>query len=341
MIKFKLTKTDYNAFIKSHLLKYFDDHIYYLIILPIILTWLITPKPQTLISFVLIWISLTTSINLIYIIYPYIRFRRSLNKVAVDTGDLYGEKIIEITENGLSIGANEKINILNWESIKSVTVNDKFIYIVFVTTRFLIIPINSFQGDSEISNFIQTINSNSKPQYAFKIPERKNIKPPYFLGLVCLVPAIGILVGLYLILTGILKYKNNWLIIIGLAGVIYSISIIYYIKKDQIRQFNDQRYQKGLIQYTQGQLNNLVKDIEFYKLIHGSYPKDLYQLQKYDKSVVLQDEISKQGTLFNYKKIGDKYLLNSNGFDGIPNTKDDVFPSLTRTDSTSIGLIIK
>jgi hypothetical protein len=48
---------------------------------------------------------------------------------------------------------------------------------------------------------------------------------------------------------------------------------------------------------------------------------------------------TKGNTYYNYQKIGDKYLLFSSGQDGIPNTKDDLFPQITITDNSKIGLI--
>lgn len=337
-IRFKLSKSDYNTFIKSQLLKYFSDHIYYLIIVPIILALFIWPKPVTL-EFVLIWFSLTAAINCFYIVYPYLRFRKTVNKILSEGGNLYGDQIVQLAENGLNLGATEIKNEHNWESIKSVIVNNNYIYIIFHAERFVIIPQNAFQNDSEISSFLGIINSKRKTQSPINFSNKQIKKPPYYIGLFCLVPLVGIFVALYLILTGVFKYKNNWIIIIGLFGLIISLLIVYYIKKDQINQFKYERYQKGLIQYSQGQLNNLVKNIEFYKLVHGSYPKDLSQLKKYDESSIIQDDISKLRTLFNYRKIGDRYSLSSNGFDGIPYTTDDIFPSITIGDSTNIGLI--
>ncbi len=48
---------------------------------------------------------------------------------------------------------------------------------------------------------------------------------------------------------------------------------------------------------------------------------------------------TKGEVFYNYEKIGDKYSLFSSGQDGIPNTKDDLFPQVTITDSSKIGLI--
>ena len=42
---------------------------------------------------------------------------------------------------------------------------------------------------------------------------------------------------------------------------------------------------------------------------------------------------------YNYEKVGDKYILYSSGQDGIPETKDDLYPQITINDSSNIGLI--
>ena len=50
-------------------------------------------------------------------------------------------------------------------------------------------------------------------------------KPPYLLGLLCIIPLIGAFVGLGLLLYGILKYKDKWLSIIGGAGILWTIVV--------------------------------------------------------------------------------------------------------------------
>lgn len=165
-------------------------------------------------------------------------------------------------------------------------------------------------------------------------------KPPYLLGLICLIPLIGAFVGLGLLLYGLLKYKDKWLSIIGAAGILWTIvvySTLFYIGK------NAPEARKGFEDISQMQIKSLLKDIEFYKLIHGQYPEKLEQLTDDDKLAPIYDAaqgMNAQGiVLYNYKKIGDRYSLFSSGQDGIPNTKDDLFPEVVITDSSKIGLI--
>ena len=101
---------------------------------------------------------------------------------------------------------------------------------------------------------------------------------------------------------------------------------------------------QGFAEISQMQLNSLVKNIEFYKLENGQYPDNLQQLLFTDKFAPINDAIQsvqqRQNPFYNYEKLGDKYLLFSSGQDGIPNTKDDLFPQILIKDSSKIGLII-
>ena len=165
-------------------------------------------------------------------------------------------------------------------------------------------------------------------------------KPPYLLGLFCLIPLIGAFVGLGLLLYGLIKYKDKWLSIIGAAGIVWTILVyttLFYAGK------HASVFKQGFEDISQMQLNSLVKNIEFYKLQYGQYPDSLKQLLEDDKLAPINDAAqgmnTKENSFYNYKKIGDKYSLFSSGQDGIPNTKDDLFPQITITDSSKIGLI--
>jgi len=46
---------------------------------------------------------------------------------------------------------------------------------------------------------------------------------------------------------------------------------------------------KGFEDISQMQINSLVKNIEFYKLVHGQYPDNLQQLLKDDKLAPIYD----------------------------------------------------
>ena len=161
------------------------------------------------------------------------------------------------------------------------------------------------------------------------------------LGLLCLIPLVGAFVGFGLLLYGLLRYKDKWLSIIGAAGILWTIllySTLFYAGK------HASVFTKGFEEISQMQLNSLVKNIEYYKLTHGQYPDRLEQLLDDDKLAPINDAAQgmniKGEVHYNYEKIGDKYSLFSSGQDGIPNTKDDLFPQVPIKDSSKIGLII-
>lgn len=172
------------------------------------------------------------------------------------------------------------------------------------------------------------------------IPPIKS-KPPYLLGLLCLIPLVGAFAGLGLLLYGIIKYKDKWLSIIGAVGILWTVFVygaLFYIGT------NSSVFKKGFEDISKMQLNSLVKNVEFYKLLHGQYPDSLPQILQDDKMAFIYDASQgMNGTVnryYNYKKEGDKYQLFSSGQDGEPGTKDDFYPQLPITDSSKIGLIM-
>ena len=167
-------------------------------------------------------------------------------------------------------------------------------------------------------------------------------KPPYLLGLLCLIPLVGAFIGLGLLLYGLLKYKDKWLSLIGIAGIIWTIifySTLFYAGR------HASIFKKGFADISQMQLNSLIKNIEFYKLQHGYYPDSLQQLLNDDKLAPITDAIQldqqRKNSTYYYRKENNKYLLFSSGQDGIPNTNDDLFPQITISDSSKIGLIVR
>jgi hypothetical protein len=167
-------------------------------------------------------------------------------------------------------------------------------------------------------------------------------KSPYLLGILCLLPLIGGFVGLGLLLYGIIKYKDKWLVMTGAFGILFTVGVysflFYYMKNGALSK-------QGFAEISQMQLNSLVKNIEFYKLQHGQYPGNLQELVKDDKLAPINDAIQsvqfRQNATYNYERIGNRYTLFSSGQDGKPHTKDDLFPQVMISDSSKTGLIKK
>lgn len=166
-------------------------------------------------------------------------------------------------------------------------------------------------------------------------------KPPYLIGILCILPLIGAFVGIALILYGIFRYKDKLLIMIGSFGVILTV-VVYSLLFYNLKYGKSTAEQFAKISQTD--LNKLVTDIEFYKLQNGVYPDSLQQLTKNNNIVVITDPLltrkmdKRINILFRYQKIGDKYTLYSVGIDGIPRTADDIYPAIGQ-DSSKVGLI--
>ncbi len=166
-------------------------------------------------------------------------------------------------------------------------------------------------------------------------------KTPYWLGFFCLIPAIGVLLGIVLIVLGIVTFKDKKLIIIGSGGIVFTIiffAVLFYYGT------HSKSSQKAFAKISQTVLNDLVRDIEFYKTENGKYPDSLKQLISNDHNSIIVDPLqinnSNSKVYYNFQNKGTKYLLFSSGIDGIANTPDDIYPVLKSYDNNRIGAIV-
>ena len=171
----------------------------------------------------------------------------------------------------------------------------------------------------------------------------KKGKPHYWWGLLGLIPLFGAIVGVILVLLGISRFKDKILVYIGTACILFTVGVyafLFFVLR------NSEDVANGFSTIAQIQVNDLIKDIEFYKMQHGVYPNKLEDLQENNKLVAIVDPIllnhSTEGNLnYHYEKVGDRYKLYSVGVDRIENTADDIYPDLLNSDSTKIGFIKK
>lgn len=160
--------------------------------------------------------------------------------------------------------------------------------------------------------------------------EKKSGKHLYYWGLAGLFPGIGLGIAISLIYRGLFKYKNKTLTIIGIIAMFPTMSVfgfLYYTAHFA----EDLPAEMNLIS-----LGVVVKDLEKYKYYNKTYPDSLEQLRSIDKYVPINDIFLSRRQLdepkvtkvkFNYFKKEESYQLFSSGFDMIPNTKDDLYPS--------------
>jgi len=99
-------------------------------------------------------------------------------------------------------------------------------------------------------------------------------------------------------------------------------------------------------EFAKSGVNTLVKSIEFYKTQHGAYPDSLEQVENIPGYVWINDPMlptvdGKKQSELHYKKIRNKYTLFSVGIDRIPNTSDDIYPTITNGDTIRFGFVKK
>jgi len=172
--------------------------------------------------------------------------------------------------------------------------------------------------------------------------QKNRDKKYYWYSIFTVIPIIGLIVGILLFRKGILI--KNWIVsFIGLFGILitagFFVGGLYYSKYSNVGKA--QR-----VELTQYSLNQVMRDIEFYKLQFGYYPDSLQQLKLVDITVFIMDPLSQKGVFskkldyLNYKKIDSShYTLFSSGLDQIPHTSDDVYPFVPNSNPGQSGLL--
>lgn len=341
-IEFQNTKEDYKNFYKLFYKDKFQRRLAANIILPLFIGYAISGHHLDWTYFIIGAILSYLILIVAFYLIPYLVSVSKMGKSITKEESALEKKKMFITDDGLQFDSASKHTNWKWESILSVHSNRLFIYIVVADKRFILIPKRHFSSDNETVNFLGIIQTALiKVRGTAAIPKTSK-KPPYLLGILCLIPMIGAIVGIGLLLYGIFYYKDKWLIIIGALGLIITVGIFSLMSYD-VKHNPD--IDKSFIQTSQMQLNDLMKDVEFYKMQNGVYPDRLEQISTENARVSIDDFLQvrkeRKNTKYNYQKVGDNYYLFSSGIDGIPNTTDDLYPTIEKSDSCKFGLIKK
>jgi hypothetical protein len=144
------------------------------------------------------------------------------------------------------------------------------------------------------------------------------------------IPLIGVFFGGLSILISIFNFKRfKLLFFLGCSGILLTIilySSVYYIGVKQrggVADYSRVEMDGYLLKYLK---ESLIK----YKSMYGNYPSNLNELKK--SGIQIKDPILyfikgyKGDSLFYYQVKADTFQLFSVGIDGLPFTKDDVYP---------------
>lgn len=338
-ITFQNTRNDYKRFIALNLKQKFLAKILLYLILATVIGVFAAGKPIDVSKF-FIWALVALFLFFgIYFLMPYLIAKKRMNKVLTEDSDFLHPVKMEITDEGLSIEKRSTTVVRNWKSFISANASQEYLSFILLDKCQIIIPKRHFSSDAEALNFFglaqAKINQTPRPFSPIKVYE----KSPYWIGLFCFIPVFGAFVGLVLVLYGLLKYKDKWLTLIGVAGIGFTIFVYTFLFNFG---FKSNIVANGFSKISEDKINVLVKHIELYKLSNGIYPDSLNQLLNADKNAPIYDDVlmvsNAKNTLFHYTNNDSKYLLFGCGPDRKPNTKDDVYPSVTEPSNSSLKL---
>ena len=226
-IEYQLSKKDYyNAsklYLKNSLLK----RPWVFVILIIVLTMSLGGGSNDVWRFSIAVIASPVIVIALMYFLPLFIISIRVNKALKQNQSGLEKKRLTVTDEGLIIKSESKSQLRKWEGIASVHSNGKFIYLILADKRISTIPKAAFLTESEAVNFLGLIQSRIikiRGIAAFS-DSTAHSKPDYAIGLLCLIPLVGAFAGLIFIANGIFKYKDKWFIIIGLAGIAWTIVV--------------------------------------------------------------------------------------------------------------------
>jgi hypothetical protein len=168
------------------------------------------------------------------------------------------------------------------------------------------------------------------------------------------IPAIGVVFAIIAIILGVVKRKNGGrrLIVLGCLGIGLSV-VIYSALFYEGFVVRGGIYDKLRVELAKKTIVDLVKNIEYYKLVKGEYPASLSELEAdlgkesrgavYDPSAIIRPFSGQDLPKFFYQLTDDKshYYLLGVGADQKPFTDDDLIPNLSDQARAKTGLVIK
>ena len=169
----------------------------------------------------------------------------------------------------------------------------------------------------------------------------------YVIAGLSFIPLIGVLFGIITIVFGIVKFNQGGkkLLFLGIAGIMITVILyggLYYfgfVKRGGV-------YDESRKKLAKDQLTKLVQTIEYYKVQYDEYPSSLKELKNklsnknlFIKDIMAVNSEKEEVRLYYYKllKNGKSYYLFSLGIDGIPFTKDDILPDISKNEMDKIG----
>jgi hypothetical protein len=165
--------------------------------------------------------------------------------------------------------------------------------------------------------------------------KKESSKPTkyYFLSILCLIPFFGTIVGIVLVFISFFRFRNprmtGVIMLMTIIGVI--LEFIFFRKMENEIKYGNETGQQFSI-FAADNLDTIAIKLQLYKNNHGEFPENLEGLKKdYPNLLIIDPLLSRNSEVhkflnYYYFKKDSSYTLFSSGIDGIPNTKDDIYP---------------
>jgi hypothetical protein len=161
----------------------------------------------------------------------------------------------------------------------------------------------------------------------------KKVRKFYYLSLLCLIPGLGIIAGIILGCYAIFRFKSIKLfltvVLTTTGGIVLIKADTYYLKREMMY---GKDFENMAVIMAANDLDKITQNLEHYKLKHGDYPDSLQQLEMENPFLSIKDPLLARNreahkfVYYYYRRTNNGYSLFSSGVDGIPNTKDDIYP---------------
>ena len=278
----------------------------------------------------------------VFYLIPATKTKHKLKKQIENNPHYFSEETLCIKEEGFEVNSmlyNEP-QFFNWQSIKLTHSTLKYYLIILHNEKFILINKTNSEPNNNLSNIIGKIEErkvSKKSSFSSNQNDIRNNKPLYWIGLLGIIPNIGLLIGVILSIIGIIR-KDLKLILIGVADILFTVVFWLILTQISNSDFISKSFEKPKSEMTQRNLNGLVIQIEYYKTANGKYPEKLKQIENKETFTFTNEIFETKKTIeLYYKQKNDKYTLKSFGPDKKIDTDDDIYPTL-KIDSTKIGL---
>ncbi|MGB6084265.1 hypothetical protein [Moheibacter sp.] len=320
--KFQIKKEDYQKSLRGYFLYLLPPVLLISFFFSLIIAYsFASPKPDADFNLSVFIIALVISFGLLIFFFwgiKYLKSIRRLKRTETESADTVLN--VEVLEKGIllqKINSDKKIQ-KTWTEIKNLIHRKEFTYLIFTDGTYLFIKNNSITNENK--EFIPIIKEKIKP---FRSEMGRTLIWYSF------IPLIGFIFGIVFFARGIFdRHLKNFLI--GILSFIFSgitfWCFLFFMDNTGKNTGSDTYRNKN-------NLNQIVKELAYYKLKNGKFPDTLDSL-KIQTNFIILVEIETSLNPFSdleireiyYENRDSTFILRTLGPDGKPFTEDDILP---------------